>query len=262
VSAGLREIGTYASAAVPVCLSLDGSEELLRELTRLLGLRDGPFLVLTPTGDSWSAEVEALARPHAGGHVSLSSVLIVDSGLRSNGAIEPMLADYTKRVASLRDGGSTLRSIHREIAAVRKDFGELRNAKQQLEKMLADGMFAFTQKVDAKSFQAFCTILAEGDVSKAARTLGMGDSTLRDLLREWRGRGGAYERMLDVVRWRKSVGRTETVPLNDEIILGRARATDYPAVLSEVLDGLLSMTQTNWDELSKELAEVLKAEVR
>jgi len=37
----------------------------------------------------------------------------------------------------------------------------------------------------------------------------MGDSTLRDLLREWRDRGGAYERMLDVVRWRKQVGRTE-----------------------------------------------------
>jgi hypothetical protein len=122
-------------------------------------------------------------------------------------------------------------------------------------------MFAFTQKVDAKSFQAFCTILAEGDVSKAARNLGMGDSTLRDLLRDWQGGGGAYERMLDVVRWRKSVGRTETVPLSDEVILGKARPTDYPALLSEVLEGLLSMTASNWEDLSKELAEMLRAEI-
>jgi hypothetical protein len=38
-------------------------------------------------------------------------------------------------------------------------------------------------------------------------------------------------------------------------------STDYPALLSEVLDGLLSMTQNNWEDLGKELAEVLKAEV-
>jgi hypothetical protein len=67
--------------------------------------------------------------------------------------------------------------------------------------------------------------------------------------------------MLDVVRWRKSVGRTETVPLNDEIILGKTRSTDYPALLSEVLDGLLSMTEKNWEDLSKELAETLRAEM-
>src|SRR5438128_2233808 len=64
-----------------------------------------------------------------------------------------------------------LAGIHREIASVRKDFGELRSAKQRLEKMLADGVFAFTRKVDATSFKVLCTILAEGDVSKASRSL-------------------------------------------------------------------------------------------
>jgi hypothetical protein len=207
--------------------------------------------------------VEALARPHGGAHISPSSVLNVDAtaSFVFKGTIEPMLAEFGKRVTSLRDTGGMLQSIHREIAAVRKDFGELRNAKQQLEKMLADGMFAFTRKVDAKSFHAFCTILAEGDVSKAARTLEMGDSTLRDLLREWRGRGGAYERMLDVVRWRKRVGRTERVPLNDDVILGKAGSSDYPALLSEVLEGLVSMTESNWEELGRELAEMLRAEI-
>jgi len=64
-----------------------------------------------------------------------------------------------------------LSRIFGEIAAVRKEHGELRTAKQRLEKMVADGMFAFTRKVDPKSFHALCTILAEGDVSKAARAL-------------------------------------------------------------------------------------------
>jgi hypothetical protein len=262
-SRGLREIGTYAGVAAPVYLSVAGEEALLRELIKLQGLREGPFLVLTPTGSTWNDEVEVVARPQGGGHISLSSVLVAaGTEFRTVGtAVGPMLEEFGRRVASLRHSGETLVSIHREISAVREGYAELRTAKQRLEKMLAQGMFAFTRKVDAKSFQALCTILAEGDVSKAARTLEMGDSTLRDLLRDWARRGGAYERMLDVVRWRKSVGRTEEVPLNDEIILRTARSTDYPALLSEVLEGLLSMTESNWEDLGKELAETLRAEI-
>jgi hypothetical protein len=269
VSAGLREIATHAAATVPVYLSLEGPDGLLRELTKLLGQRDVPFLVLTPTGSSWSPEVEAMARPHAGGHISLSSVLGASpDGFTSNGAIEPMLAEFSKRLIRGSNVATVVQRIDDNLQAIakgsadlRQENRELKSAKQRLEGMLAGGMFAFMRRVDAKSFHVFCTILAEGDVSKAARTLGMGDSTLRDLLRDWRGRGGAYKRMLDVVRWRKRVGRTEMVPLNDDIILGKARSADYPALLSELLDGLLSMTESNWEELSKELAEMLEAEM-
>ena len=172
-----------------------------------------------------------------------------------------MLAEFARRVASLRAGSGTLLNIHQEIAAVRKDFSELRSAKQRLEKMLADGLFAFTRKVDPRSFQAFCTILAEGDISKAARALGMGDSTLRDMLRAWAERGDAYRRMLDLVRWRKQVGRTDTVRLNENIILGKAESMDHPGLLSDLLDGLLSMTAGNWEDLSAELAEMLRAQM-
>jgi hypothetical protein len=154
-----------------------------------------------------------------------------------------------------------LAGMRQEIAAVRQEHGELRSAKQRLEKMLADGVFAFTRKVDAKSFKVLCAILAEGDVAKAARALGIGDSTLRDLLRGWAQRGDAYERMLDVVRWRKRIGRAEKVPLNENIMLGKAASTDYPELLSDVLDGLLSMTAGNWEDLSRELAEMLRREL-
>ncbi len=38
--------------------------------------------------------------------------------------------------------------------------------------------------------------------------------------------------MLDLVRWRKAVGRKETVPLNDNVLLERAKSTDYPLIRS------------------------------
>jgi len=258
VSAGLCEIATYAEAAIPVYLCLEDSNGLLRELTKLLGLRNGPFLALTPTGSGWGAEVEAMARVHGGGHIALSSVLRVDGGLKATGASEPMLGEFAGRLASLRGGGNVLQNIHQEIAALKGEFVDVCSAKQRLEKMLADGMFAFTQKVDAKSFKIFCTILADGNVSKASRTLEMADSTLRDVLASWRGKGDAYKSMLDVVRWRKKVGRTDTVALNENILLERADTSDYPGLLGDVLDGLLSMTDSNWSELAQQLVGLLR----
>jgi hypothetical protein len=263
VSAGLREIGTYTAAAAPVYFSMEGKDGLIRELTRVLGLREGPFLVLTPTGSSWSPEVEALARPHAGGHVSLSSVLGASpGGFTPNGAIEPMLAEFAKRVASLRDAGGTLRRIHREIAAVRSDFVELRSAKLKLERMLADGLFAFTRKVDAASFKVLCCVLAEGDVAKASRTLGMPDGSVRTLMRRWRGMGKEYRAMRDLVRWRKAVGRKDSVPLNDQVLLGQANNSDYPELVADVLEKVTEMTGDNWEEKAEELEEMLRPVVQ
>jgi hypothetical protein len=154
-----------------------------------------------------------------------------------------------------------LAGIHREIAAVRSEFVELRSAKQRLEKMLADGLFAFTQKVDAHSFKVLCTILAEGDVAKASRTLVMPDGTIRTLMRRWRGMGKEYRAMLDLIRWRKAMGRKKTVALKDGVLLERAESVDYPALLSDVLDGLLSMTEESWAERCAELAEMLRPAV-
>jgi len=151
--------------------------------------------------------------------------------------------------------------IRREIAAVRTDFEALRSAKERLEQMVGDGFFAFTQKVDARSFKILCTVLAEGDVAKASRTLGMTDSALRKALGQWHGRGKAYQTMLDIVRWRKSVGRKETVPLNDALLHDRAETVDHPALIADVLDGLFAMTEGNWQEKCEELADLLRPHV-
>jgi hypothetical protein len=175
--------------------------------------------------------------------------------------LQPMLSEFARRAASLRDAGGTLRSIHREIAAVRSDFVELRTAKQRLEKMVSDGLFAFTRKVDAASFKVLCTVLAEGDVAKASRTLGMPDGSVRTLMRRWRGMGKEYRAMLDLARWRKAVGRKETVVLNDDVLLGRTDREDYPEVIADVLEKVTDMTGENWREKAEELEEMLRAVV-
>jgi hypothetical protein len=112
-----------------------------------------------------------------------------------------------------------------------------------------------------KLFKVLCAILAEGDVAKASRALGMPDPSVRTLMRRWRGRGREYVAMLELVRWRKRVGRRETVPLNEAVMHARAETTDYPGLLSDVLDGLLSMTEENWEERREELKDVLRAVV-
>src|SRR5437870_3068495 len=103
-SLGLREIGVYAGVAAPVYLSPARSGPLLRELQKLVGLRDGPFLLLTPTGSSWTPEVEAMARPYGAGHIALSSVMEVlpDGTFKPKCRIEPMLSEFGRRVASSR----------------------------------------------------------------------------------------------------------------------------------------------------------------
>jgi hypothetical protein len=53
----------------------------------------------------------------------------------------------------------------------------------------------------------------------------------------------------------------EKVALNENIVLGKAASVDYPRLLSDVVEGLLSMTASNWQDLSRELAEMLRAEV-
>jgi hypothetical protein len=84
------------------------------------------------------------------------------------------------------------------------------------------------------------------------------EATVRAVVRRWRAKGKEYRAMADLVRWRKKVGQKEKLPLNEAIVHERAQSADYPALLSDVLDGLLSMTEENWAERCEELAEMLR----
>jgi hypothetical protein len=64
--------------------------------------------------------------------------------------------------------------------------------------------------------------------------------------------------VLDLVRWRKEIGPHGTVPLNESITRGTAASTDFPGLLADVLDEVLSMDEQNWDEKAATLATLLR----
>jgi hypothetical protein len=152
--------------------------------------------------------------------------------------------------------------LRREIAAVRKDYHELRRAKEQLEQMRADGLFQFTSKIDPESFRLICAVLVHGDVAKAGRALNEKDSTLRTRMAEWKRRGPAYEVLFELVRWRKSIGKRQPGQLSEDILGGKAAHTDFAGLLSDVLDELLSFDERNWETKCEELTSLLRPYVR
>ena len=262
-NSALIEIGLYAPLHAPVYFHAPTNiDTMLADIHATLTDRPGPFLWLTPTMRFFTPAVDVVLQRAGCAHAALSTFLppaqLGSPSVNSVAFCKEMLARWSSRLASTSCSPGVLENLHREIAAVRKDYVQLRTAKQRLEQMLADGMFAFTRKVDTTSFKILCAVLAEGDIAKAARTLGIGDPLIRKTLRKWRSKGPAYLAMLDLVRWRKQVGRKETLQLHDSILLGKAEATDYPGLLSDVLDGLLSMTEDNWQDLCEELANSLR----
>jgi hypothetical protein len=257
-------VGAYGALHSPVYLIIRQSErEFMKEVEGLIAGQAGPFILLAPTKIHHTHTVHAVLQSQKAIFIPLSCALTFDGPgrFKMTNPIQPILDRFTMQLSEGTDTGKMLQGIHREIAAVRTEYHDLKTAKARLEQMVTEGLFAFTKNVDSRSFKIFCTILADGDVAKASRTLNMGDSTLRDDLKSWRGKGKAYQNMLDLVRWRKKIGRTGKVPLNDAILHEKTSNANYPALLSDVLDGLLSMTGNNWQDICDELSDLLRPHV-
>jgi hypothetical protein len=103
--------------------------------------------------------------------------------------------------------------------------------------------------------------LANGDVAKASRALNMSDSTLRSRMADWETRGPAYKVLVELVRWRKEMGRKGTVPLNEAITKGTMANADLAGLLSDVLDEVLEMNEETWEEKANLLAGLLRPHV-
>ena len=136
--------------------------------------------------------------------------------------------------------------------------GQLRNANARLEQIVAEGLLRFLGRVDAQSLRVAYAVLAKGDIAKAARELKLKDSTLRESVAKWKGRGRDYAVLANLVRWRKDTKFRGTVPLNEAVLAAETNTVDYRALIADVLDGLLMMTEGNWEEKREELAELLR----
>ena len=261
---GLRNtfvVGTSGPTCSPVYfMHRQTSSEFLMELNGLMNLEIEPFILLVPSELHRSAVVQGLMQRQKCAFLDLSRFLELDGPghFRVAQTPGPILERFLKRLAEKSDTGELLSGIHREIVAVRTNFHQLREAKQRVEVMMAEGLFKFTQKIDSDSLRVFCAILAHGDVAKASRMLNLPDSSVRDRLRKWGHLGKEYKLLLDLVRWRKKIGRAELVRLDESILQRKLHSADYPGLISDVLDGLLSMDEENWREKCDELAEVLR----
>ena len=256
-----RQVGSFGAVALPIVLTIQDEPDEFRGVAAELAVRlPAGFVLLTPTRRFFDATCQELLAKGPWGFYDLESNL----ALRSNGTLQAlksgseMFGPIAARGLNSSGAVQALEGIHREIAAFRDDRAQLRVENKRLKEMQSEGLFKFTHKLDARTFKIFCAILAEGNVAEASRTLAMKDSTLRDIVRGWPERGKSYAILADLVRWRKKVGRSEKVPLNDSILLEKGSSVDYPGLLSDVLDGLLSMTDENWEQETQALAEVLR----
>jgi hypothetical protein len=267
------EIGIKKHSAFLICGQQH--DELLHEIDRLLGIHGDFFLIFTPTSNNHSQLIRSKLRRNGCDIVALSETLELQEGqsFRAVQDIEPVLAGIGKPGAATARTEKIVTDLHQKISVVetglqdvkkeviewRADYREVQSAKARLEKMQADGLMKFTAKVDGKSFHVLCAIIACGDVAKASRELKMGDSTVRDIIRSWKKLGPSYAVMSDLVKWRKRVGGKYTVPFNDALLYEKEATTgSNENVFSDLLDAVLSMTESNWQDICAELESTLK----
>lgn len=261
---GVWQLGTWNDLRANLYWCAGGRADRVRRMVdSLFAIDSSPFILVLPTRANLTPSLDAALKREGCCALPLEEHLTIESTgtLKLEQSIDGIREEFEDRAATRRDVGKVLRGIYERFGEFGAEHRELRRTKERLETMLAEGMFAFTKQVDARAFKVICTILAQGDVAKASRELNMSDTALRDEIKSWKGRGKVYETLADLVRWRKVVGRSHEIPLNDSILLEKTKNVDHPALLSDVLDELLSMTEGNWADKAEDLAERLRPHV-
>ena len=67
--------------------------------------------------------------------------------------------------------------------------------------------------------------------------------------------------MLDLVRWRKRVGGKHTVAFNDAVLYEDPKNGETESIFTELLEAVLSMTESNWPDICAELETTLKKQL-
>jgi hypothetical protein len=259
---GTQQIATYGEACLPVVFAVPRSQRECELLVRqLIWHYSGNFVVLVPSTRFIDGNAQSALRKVNAGIFALESFVTVteDGSLRSNRTAAELFGSCGQVGSAPRDVGlvKTIEKIGRDIEAVARNTYELQTARARLEQMQGENLFRFVQKIDSDAFRIVCAILACGDVAKASRALEMKDSTVRDVIRSWERRGEPYRGLLRLVQWRKGSRIKGTVPFNDAM-LHKKEESAREAILADVLDGLMGMTEGNWEDVCEELKELLR----
>ncbi len=257
-------IGASGAAEVPVFFCSPRDAASLVEVAEGIACAErGPFILTTPTAAAFSVRVEQMEAKDSFLLLPLSHWLrLAGPGrLEMIRPLDSVLQGFERRVAQAQNIAPLLEGIHREIVASRDERRDLSAAKAGLAKMHGEGMFAFARHIDREAREEFLAIMAGGDVAKAARELGMKDSTLRSKLAMWAKRGKAYAALAEIVRWRKSIKGQAGMDFAKRVASGGERDVDFPALIRDTVAELEEMAPGNWEERCADLADALRRAV-
>jgi hypothetical protein len=159
------------------------------------------------------------------------------------------LRGVMQRVEGLAGDVKAVTHAHQEL---RCENERLRAAEAALGAIQAEGLLTFVHALDVEAFKLAVAVLAQGDVAKAARALDLDLEQVRWKLRTWRKSKGVYRRLAELIKWRKGKRMLGLCEYKDALAKV-ASGTDRETVLSEVLSGLMSMTEGNWQDVCAEL---------
>ena len=259
VVAGGEYVRDFRRVPVRACFS-DDAAVISDEAARWLALARKPALFLTARHH---AVCGLLFSKTGCGYFALEDLIGADDG----GAfvlVRPM-DDLVKEVERHGlDGGAAgvaLERIDRNLTVVAEQKRELIEENNDLKAMQAQGMFKFVSSVESADMRLFLAILAHGDQSKAARALGMRDSTFREQTMGWKSRGSSYRMMHSLIEWRKNVGGKKSVAYDDAVLLADGGGSgSHEALLDQVLEGLQAMNARNWPAVCRELMMAIQEE--
>ena len=169
----------------------------------------------------------------------------------------PESAGLQKVLDVVQGMAGKLDAVVQNHGELREENTKLREGKAALAAMQAEGLLIFVHKIDAEAFKLLVAVLIHGDVAKAAEALELNLEQVRWDLRKWRAGGGVYRALAEMIHWRKGKQVTGMWQFNDAL-KNLTAGTDRESVLKEVLSGLMSMTEGNWQDVCGELRVELR----
>lgn len=257
VVAGGEIVCGFRRVAVRMCFC-DDAGMIGEEAAKWVAMAPRPALFLTARHHGGCVAV--FARTGCA-YVALEDVIGVDDAgaavlVRS---IEELVGETERGGLERGCADATLERIDRKLAVVVEQKRELIEENDDLKTMQARGMFKFVASVDSDDMRLFLAILAHGDQSKAARAMGMRDSTFRAQTQGWKVKGPSYRVMYRLIEWRKAVGGKRSVIYDDRVLMTEDGAKEsHEALLDQVLEGLREMNARNWAAVSRELLEAVE----
>jgi len=148
--------------------------------------------------------------------------------------------------------------LDRRLDGVGRDFANLRLENQTLKKDLGQLLANIAQRVDPEFFRAVFTVLGAGSVAGAAKALGVANSTFDGQLRAFAKRGGLYQVLYDMVGIRRKLGVKSVERFNDLFAGHQPQDLGDAKFLTDLLDGLEALNETNWEAVRDELIELVR----